>query len=350
MITTSEALEQFLQSLVQHDRIAIDTEADSLHCYFEKLCLIQVSLPDQHVLIDPLGDFSLEPLYQALRPRELVLQGADFDLRLLRRAGGMEAERIFDTMIAARLTGKTEFSLAALVLQYFGVALPKSSQKENWARRPLTEKMVDYAINDTRYLLELSQKLEAELREMGRWEWFRQSCEKALQMAKITRQRDVENLWRISGSVEFRGRAAALLRALWNWREEEAKAVDRPSFHILRNEELLESVRRFDSGTPVHIRHFSPPRNKRFFAAVEKAMALPESEWPVLVRKTRLRPTADEEKRFHNLKKKRDAVATELGLDPSLIAPKATLEALAADAGQAAEKLLPWQQSILMVE
>lgn len=348
MIATTAALDEFLGLLAPHDRVALDTEADSLHCYFEKLCLIQISLPEHHVLIDPLAPgFSLAPLYDALKSKELILQGADFDLRLLRRAGGMEAERVFDTMIAARLTGKMEFSLAALVLHYFGITLAKGSQKENWAKRPLTEKMTDYAMNDTRYLLEISEKLEQELRGLGRWEWFQQSCAKAVQSAAITRERDMDNLWRISGSVELRGRASALLRALWTWRDEEAKAVDRPSFHILRNEELLDAAYRFDAGQEVFIRHLSGSRLKRFHAAAAAAMALPESEWPVIIRKPRSRPTPEEEKRFHELKKKRDAAATELNLDPSLIAPKATLEALAADPGIAGERLLPWQQGLL---
>ena len=347
MIATAEALLDFLPLLAPHGRVGLDTEADSLHCYFEKLCLVQLSLPGHDVLIDPLAGFSLAPLYDALKDKELILQGADFDLRLLRRSGGMDVERVFDTVIAARLTGKLEFSLAALVSQYFGITLAKSSQKENWARRPLTEKMSAYAINDTRFLLPLAGKLEHELHALGRWEWFVQSCAKAVQGAKITRERDTENLWRISGSVDLRGRSSALLRALWTWRDEEARAGDRPSFHVLRNEELLDAARRIDAGESVSYRHFSPGRAKRFHAIVEAALALPQSEWPVPVRKPRVRPTPEEEKRFHELKKKRDAAAAQQNLDPSLIAPKATLEALASDPGSVEERLLPWQRELI---
>jgi ribonuclease D len=208
--------------------------------------------------------------------------------------------------------------------------------------------MAAYAVNDTRYLLPLAGKLEQELRALGRWEWFMQSCAKAVQGAKITRERDTENLWRISGSVELRGRSSALLRALWTWRDEEAKAVDRPPFHILRNEELIDSARRFDAGERVSFRHLSPARAGRFYAAADAALALPQSEWPVLLRRPRTRPTPEEEMRFRELKKRRDAAAAGLKLDPSLIAPKATLEALAADPSAATERLLPWQQEILV--
>jgi ribonuclease D len=347
LIATAEALQELLQALAPHDRVAIDTEADSLHCYFEKLCLLQVSLPGTDALVDPLAGISLAPLYEAMREKEIVLQGADFDLRLLRRAGGMEAGRVFDTMIAARLTGRVEFSYAALVGHYFGVTLTKGSQKENWAKRPLTEKMTAYAMNDTRYLLPLAEKLEREIRELGRWDWFLQSCAKAVQGAKTDRERDTANLWRIAGSFEFRGRPAAVLRALWNWRDEEARGADRPPFHILRNEELLSAARRIDAGERVLIRHFSPARARRFQEAADAALALPQSEWPVPLRKPRLRPTPEEEKRFHEIKKKRDAAAAEHNLDPSLIAPKATLEALASNPESAPERLLPWQRQLL---
>jgi ribonuclease D len=347
LITTSSELENFLPKLDGLDRIAIDTEADSLHCYFEKLCLVQISVAGTDVLVDPLADFSLAPLFDALKGKELILQGADFDLRLLRRAGDMVADRVFDTMIAARLVGKTEFSLAALVSQYFGVTLVKSSQKANWAKRPLPEKMAEYAINDTRYLLPLAEKLEEELRALNRWEWFQESCAKAVETSQITRLRDTENLWRITGSSDLRGRASAVLRALWLWREEEAKAVDRPAFHILHNHELVEAARRFDAGEQVAIRHFSSSRRGRFFVAAEQALALPENDWPVVIRKPRLRATPDEERRLQELKRKRDAAAEELKLEPSLIAPKAALESLAYGSGDAAEKLLPWQRTLI---
>src|SRR5438552_6622776 len=84
---TSEALAAALPDLAPHSRIAIDTEADSLHCYFEKLCLIQISVPDHDLLIDPLANFSLAPLFESFAGKELAIHGADYDLRLLRRAG-----------------------------------------------------------------------------------------------------------------------------------------------------------------------------------------------------------------------------------------------------------------------
>lgn len=351
MITTPEALEEFLVQIAPLDRLAIDTEADSLHCYFEKLCLIQISIPGHDFLIDPLADLPMERLCTELARRELIIHGADYDLRLLRRAGNLEAVRIFDTMLAARLTGRTEFSLAALIAKQFGVVLTKQSQKANWARRPLPVQMLEYAVKDTQYLLSLAETLAGELRAMGRWEWFEQSCAKAIASAASTRVRDTENAWRISGSSELQGRAAAVLRALWHWREEEARAVDRPPFHILHNEQLIICARTFDSGgAMVAPRHLTDLRRKRFFQAAENALRLPESEWPRPIRKARSRPTPDQQRLFNEYKVKRDKAAVQLGLDPSIIAPKAALEAIAADGNAVREKLMPWQGALLGIE
>src|SRR6195256_5194301 len=194
MIQTDSQLAELLPKLEPIDRIAVDTEADSLHCYFEKLCLIQVSVPGHDYLVDPLANLDLAPFAAALIPKEIVLQGADFDLRLLRRSLGFTATRIFDTVIAARLLGIRSFSLQALVEKFFGVTLAKGSQKANWARRPLPHHMAEYAMNDTRYLLPLAEKLESGLRERGRLEWFQQSCERAREQAAVERTRGDEEV------------------------------------------------------------------------------------------------------------------------------------------------------------
>ena len=96
---------------------------------------------------------------ERLETKEIVLHGADYDLRMLRRGLNLAASKIFDTLIAARLLGIREFSLAALVKRYFGLTLLKGSQKANWAQRPLPARMAEYAINDAHYLLPLAEKI-----------------------------------------------------------------------------------------------------------------------------------------------------------------------------------------------
>jgi ribonuclease D len=347
MIETDAQLAELLPRLEAVDRIAVDTEADSLHCYFEKLCLVQLSFGGNDYLVDPLSSVDLTPLATVLAQKEIVLQGADFDLRLLRRSMNFAATRIFDTVIAARLLGIRAFSLAALVEQFFGVTLAKGSQKANWAQRPLPKHMAEYAMNDTRYLLPLAETLERQLQERGRLEWFRQSCQRQLEQTAVQRVRDEDEAWRISGSGTLDPRTSAVLRELWHWREKEAQAADRPAFHILQNHLLIQTAHAFVAGESPDFRHFSARRRQAFRKAAEKGLNLPEAEWPVRRRRSGTRPSPQIERAAEALRRRRDAVADEHGLEPSFIAPRGALDAVAADESRSTTLLVPWQRSLL---
>ena len=350
MIASASQLAALLPQFKSVDRIAVDTEADSLHSYFEKLCLLQLSFDGQDHLIDTLAGFDLAPLAAAFAEKELVLQGADFDLRLMRRSFGFIPSRVFDTVIAARLLGIREFSLAALIKQFFDVELPKGSQKADWAQRPLPRRMAEYAMNDTHYLLPLAENLERELVERDRLDWFRESCQRAIAQASVQRERDEDEMWRIAGGGALRGRPAAILRGLWHWRDREARTGDRPPFHILQNQQLIAAAIAFDAGENPDFRHFSPRRRREFLAAAKEAMQLAESEWPEKRRGVRLRPTAEMERRTAELRRKRDHVAAQLKIEASFIAPRNTLEAIARDESQKEKLLVPWQRNLLGLE
>jgi len=349
LISKDTQLSELVKEIAPHSRIAIDTEADSLHCYKEKLCLLQISTPQSDAIVDPLADVDLVPLCNALADKEIVLHGADYDLRLLRRNLNFIPQRVFDSVIAARMIGIREFSLAALLKRYFEIELVKGSQKANWAQRPLSARMAEYAINDTHYLLPLAEKLEIELNSRNRMEWFRQSCQRALDQAAIDRERGVDEAWRISGAGALRGRAAAVLRELWNWREKEAEAVDRPPFHILQNRELLHSAERFAAGETPDYKYFSDRRRRAFREAAEHALQLSEKDWPVRLKRSGTRPTAEIVKRSEQLRRDRDHAAKELHIESSFIAPRATLDAIAADLSRADALLVPWQRELLQL-
>jgi ribonuclease D len=209
--------------------------------------------------------------------------------------------------------------------------------------------MVEYAINDTHYLLSLAEKLEEQLRVTNRLEWFRQSCARAIEQAAVDRERDEDEAWRIAGAGALSPRVAAVLRELWRWRESEAERADRPPFHILQNEKLLDSAQSFLNGREPHIRHFSPRRRTGFRAAAQKGLDLPEAELPVMRRRSGTRPTAAMVRRTEELKQRRDRAAGELKLDPAILAPRNVLEAIASDEGRAATMLVPWQRELLKI-
>lgn len=345
MISDAGELNGLCDSLRSLERVALDTEADSLHCYFEKLCLIQISLSDRQVLVDPLADMSLQPLLDVLREKTLLMHGADYDLRLLRRVGDFEAHAVFDTMIGARLLGWSELGLAALVQRHFGVELSKASQKANWALRPLPEKMLEYAQNDTRYLSPLVDIVEGELREKGRWEWFAESCERLVASTRETRAKDEEKIWRISGSATLSPHAQAILRSLWRWRDTEARNWDRPSFHVLGNANLLAISEAAAGGQKLPLPRLTGDRRSRFEQALQAGLATDPSEWPQIVRGVRKRPSRESLDRLDNLRKARDKAAIALKLDPAVIAPRAAMEnfVFADDDSQ----LMRWQKDIL---
>lgn len=347
MIASASQLSDLVAAIGLHRRIAVDTEADSLHCYREKLCLLQISIRGGDFIVDPLADVDLGPLRDALAEKEIVLHGADYDLRLLRRNMEFVPREVFDTVIAARMIGIREFSLAALLQHYFNIELAKGSQKANWAQRPLSAKMAEYAINDTRFLLPLADRLEKELESCGRLEWFRQSCQRALEQTAVDRERDLDGAWRISGAGALRGRASAVLRELWNWREREAEAADRPPFHILQNRELIRSTEKFDAGEIPDYKHFSDRRRRAFREAAQRGMELPEKDWPVRPKRSGTRPSAEVIKRIERLRHNRDHAAKKMHIEASFIAPRATLEAIAADPSRADALLVPWQRELL---
>lgn len=345
MISDPGALAELIHRLAPHSTIAIDTEADSLHSYFEKVCLIQISTSDEHVLVDPLAGLDLRPLFETLRPKRLILHGADYDMRLLYRALQFTADDLFDTMIASRLCGLKELGLAALVQKYFGVQLSKASQKANWAIRPLSPQMVEYAINDTRYLLDLGAILEAKLRELGRWEWFAESRDRMLAAAREVRPRDDTKAWKISGSSKLSPRAQSVLRVLWQWRDTEAKAWDRPPFHVMGNEDLLRISEKAISGEHISTPRMTGRRRTSFEVVLALALQIPESEWPREEKVRRKRADRGMLDRLDQLRAKRDKVAAELELDPAILAPRQAMEATAAE--PSCDALMKWQRRLL---
>jgi ribonuclease D len=383
VVASEQQLADLIRQIEVTERVALDTEADSLHSYREKLCLLQISVSaevipseveesrgadlkiitrdsstslrlavsKQHdVIVDPLSNLDLKPLRHVLQWREIVLHAADYDLRMLRRGLNFTASRIFDTVIAARLLGIREFSLGALVKRFFDVELHKHSQKANWALRPLPPRMLKYALDDVHYLLPLAAKLEEELERVQRRDWFRQSCERAIESAADGRERTEDERWRIAGAGGLDPRTGAVLRALWQWREAEAELADRPPFHILHNRDLLEAAGNFMSGCVPDYKHFSARRRQTFREAAGIALQSPQSEWPVMRRRSGSRPTAEMRRRADELRERRDKSAGQLGLERSFIASRGALEAIAADPARATALLVPWQRELIGID
>ena len=350
VIATEERLAAFLPKLRAAKWVALDTEADSLHAYPEKVCLIQISIVDSDRLVDPLAAMNLAPLLDALNAHELIMHGADYDLRLLEKHHRFIPRAIFDTMLAARLLGERQFGLSSLVEKFLGVKLDKGPQKADWARRPLTARMETYARNDTHHLKPLADKLKSELAVKNRLAWHQESCKRLIEECTRPQTVDPDGVWRIKGSSRLNRPALAVLRELWHWREREAIAANRPPFFVLAHEKLADIA--VAAATRLPVEPLLPPRmhphrRENLIEAIKAGLAVPPDRHPDILRQIFHRPSEAELRRFRELEKRRDAHAQQLGIDPTLIASRATLGELSRDGDKRALELMSWQRELL---
>lgn len=351
MIDSDLKLTEFLPVLRAATWVAVDTEADSLHAYPEKLCLVQLTTPQGDRLVDPLVGMNLQPLWVELKKHQLILHGADYDLRLLRKNHGFVPDRIFDTMLASRLLGEREFGLGSLVKKYLGIVLEKGSQKADWSKRPLTPRMEDYARHDTRHLKALSDILYAQLREKKRLAWLEQSCDRLIAECAIPASLQPDLVWRLKGSHKLGRPSLAVLRELWRWREKEAIAANKPPYFVLSHEVLVDISAAVVDHRPIDTflpRHFSPRRLDGLNEAIQTGLALSPGEHPEVLRFHSRRHTEAQRVRFSQLEQRRNSRALELNLDPTLIASRATLLALAEDWDCHQADLMAWQRDLLI--
>ncbi len=341
-VDTPEALAEAEKLIARSKWASVDCEADSLHHYAEKLCLIQISVEDEDLIIDPLAKLDLVPMVSVLeaRPEPLVLHGADFDLRMVKRASpAFSAKEIFDTLIAAQLLGYTGQGYADLVKRHIGIELSKSAQKADWSKRPLEDKLLDYASKDTHYLKPVSEKMDAELYELGRKEWHRQSCAKLVKSVQTPREERVRDgrEWQIKGSRDLKGVSLTVLKNLWYWRDHEAQRRDRPSFKVVNTDVLIDVAKwaAENPGQDVATMPKAPSNVRRDYKdimnrLIREAETGEQAVFTVPQKpRERKRWGNAESKRMDELKKMRDEITAPLKIHASLVSTNAMLEDVA---------------------
>ena len=353
-IDKQKPFESAMQRVAAHPVVAVDTEADSLHSYFDKVCLIQISIPGEDLIIDPLADIDLSALGRILANPNItkILHGADYDLRILHRDFGFTISNLIDTMICSQLLGYEAIGLAALLERYFALTVDKSHQRADWAVRPLPRVMLEYAASDTRHLIALAGQLREELIALGRWEWAKEEFAR-LESVRFTERED-EGFRRLKGISGFDRRALAIVRALYEWRDEMARAANRPPFKIFGNDAIIE-VANEKAGTAEaleKIKALPSSLRKRYgreiLRRVREALALPEENLP---EKGDARPWLRDkalESRVSRLKTIRDKKAKELKIDPGVLAPRHVLTALATTRDlEQVPAMREWQKRVL---
>ncbi len=329
-------------------RVVLDLEADSLHRYQEKICLIQYA--DEHgaCVIDPLAIEDMAPFYQWLKETEVWMHGADYDMCLFLRACNALPAMIWDTQTAARLLGFRQFGLAALVEHFYGVELSKTSQKADWARRPLSEAMITYALNDVKYMLGMADMLTSQLCDLGRYEWFVESCHHSMQKAMERHHAGNAEPWRIQGSGKLNRRGLAALRELWMWRDNEAKVWDKPSFMVCSNADLLKWSQALQDQLGVSPSpRFHQHRRERFLEVVRRFYLIDEDEYPIKQKHVKKVYADDFDDKVSALCELRDRKSEELNIEGSFLITRAIMEAIAEDEETGKAQLLNWQREAL---
>lgn len=350
MIDDRESLLTWKQQATQQPegRIVLDLEADSLHRYKQKICLIQYADDSGSCLIDPLTIEDMRPFSLWLQDATVWMHGADYDMSLFLMTWGHLPKMIFDTQTAARFLGFRQFGLASLVEHFFEVKLSKASQKADWARRPLPANMVEYALNDVKYILEMADIMTEQLKAKKRYEWFVEACANALEKGVQRHEADHPDPWRIRGSGKLGRRGLAALKILWEWRDEEATQWDKPSFMVCSNDDLIKwSIGLQELKEPCAPPRFHSHRKERFLAAIRKFYRLDEEEYPEKPHQIRRIKSPEFDDKLAALMKHRDQVAEKLEIEPAFLAARYILETMAEDKEKGMSLLLNWQKEAL---
>ena len=346
ILTTTAEVAALAEELRRTAVIAVDLEADSMHRYRERVCLMQLSTPRSTVLIDPLAGADPAPLAGIFADPAVrkIFHAADYDLRSLYRDFRLEVRGLFDTMVSAQLLGEEKIGLNDVLGKYFGVTLDKRFQRADWSQRPLTAEMIAYAAEDTRHLHRLMERFEARLVELGRRDWAAEEFQ-LLEQVRFSEGERGPLCLRFKGAATLDRRQLGVLEELLQWREREAERRDRPTFQVLGNAILLALAKQTPrTATALATIPELPERlrdryGRDLLAAIARGMALPHEALPVWPKSPRPERDPAVETRLAALKEWRRGRAATLAIDPGVLINNALLELLARECPRTPEQL-----------
>jgi ribonuclease D len=350
LVQTGEAFSELIRALRGRPRIAVDTESNSLHAYRERVCLMQFSTSERDYVLDVLALDDLNALASIFEDSDVekIFHAAEYDILCLRRDYGFAFVNIFDTMQAGRILGRKLAGLDRLIEEKFGIKVDKRLQKANWGARPLSDELLQYAAQDTHYLIPIRDLLDAELREKGLWELaqedFRMACGNH---AYEDKERPEYPAWgRLSARRDLGPKELTILKELLDWREHVAARLDRPPFKVLDDDRLIAIARAQPSTrSDVEATGLGERQMRQWgselLAAVDRGMRK-----PMIQRKRPAAPTATYLKRLEGLKDWRKEVATGMEVESDVVLPRGLLLALADRGAQGLEAIMgpsPWR-------
>ncbi|NJC87185.1 MAG: ribonuclease D [Desulfuromonas sp.] len=346
ILTTTAEVAALADELRGETVLAVDLEADSMHRYRERVCLLQLTTSRRTVLIDPLPGAELAPLAEIFADPAVrkIFHAADYDLRSLYRDFRLEVRGLFDTMISAQLLGEEKIGLNDVLGKYYGVILDKRFQRADWSLRPLPPEMVAYAAEDTRHLHRLCELFERKLLELNRRDWAEEEFQ-LLEGVRFSASERGPLCLRLKGAGPLDRRQLGVLEELLQWREREAERRDRPPFQVIGNAILLALAKQTPrTATALAAITELPERlrdrhGRELLAAIALGMELPNSDLPVWPKTPRPERDPAIELRLTALKNWRREKAAALALDPGVLINNALLELLARENPSTAAQL-----------
>ncbi len=304
-ITSAPALSELCEQLRDSARLALDTEFVGEESFVPKLELIQVATEHTAAIIDfpaVLSGGVLDGFWEIVcdsRIQKVVHAGRQ-DLDLFAVHAGQIPKPFFDTQIAAAMVGfGPQVAYANLVQRVHGKKLDKAHTFTNWCARPLSQDQLAYALEDVTFLLAIHDHLHSRLSKLGRLQWAHEEFSRLEGVVGETRREPQERYQRIRGWDQLKPKSAAVLRELAAWREGEAKRRNVPRSRVVRDEVLLQLARH----PPRHLDELRKVRGlhaleidrngESILAAIQTALALPPSEWPVLAKERKPEPESN---------------------------------------------------------
>lgn len=335
-IARPAALLRLVEELQREAIIAVDTESNSLFAYYERVCLIQFSTPSHDYLVDPLALHDLSALAPIFASPEIekVFHAAEYDVICLKRDFQFSFSRLFDTMIAARTLGHDNLGLGAILEADFGVHADKRHQRANWGQRPLPPQLMSYAQLDTHYLIQIRDRLHAELVGKSLWPLASEDFARLEQVnggiTGRTNGNKNDDFWRINGAFDLDPYEAAVLYELNLYREQVAQAINLPLFKVLGDKTLVaiaaqrprnaDELARAPGMSSLQMKR----HGKALLAAIQRGLNS-EPRYPPKYR----RPDERYLRRLEALKEWRKTTAQNMGVGSDVVLPRDLLYAIA---------------------
>lgn len=331
-VDTHSSLTRMVDDLLGFEQVAVDTESNSLFAYREQVCLIQFSTPITDYLVDPLAlsDLSaLAPLFEN-QYIEKIFHAAEYDLICLKRDFGFAFNHIFDTMQAARILGRKKIGLGDILEEEFGIKLEKRYQRANWGERPLSPAMLSYARLDTHYLIPLRNRLAEELDKRGLMPLAQEDFDYLARNAAPNPQPPALNAWKVGSGKDLTPHQHAVLQALIEYRDQQARLANLPPFKILPNDVLIRLAETAPQTTEElhHLNLLSHVQWRRYAAGLIHAIRSGLHAAPP-PRNSNHRPDEDVLERMDILKEWRKKTARQMGVESDVVLPRSVLEKIA---------------------